>query len=116
MRAAVAFGKRVEVGEQCDDGVVLSTLAGGDHCIDARPRGVFSAGKLVQPLFAGEGTCLLVARFLVSTSGGCLALSVGPPLCCAVEEICHGSAGWVGDVRVCSSRNRRSISIRTVTA
>jgi hypothetical protein len=40
-----------------------------------------------------------VARFLISSSGGCLALSVGPSPCCAVEEICHGSAGWVGDVR-----------------
>jgi hypothetical protein len=99
VRAAVAFGKRVEVGEQCDGGVVLCRFAGGDHFIDARPRGVFGAGKLVQSLFAGEGTCLRVARFLVSSSGGCLALSVGPSPCCAVEEICHGPAGWVGDVR-----------------
>jgi hypothetical protein len=25
--------------------------------------------------------------------------TAGPPLCCAVEEIGHGPAGWVGDVR-----------------
>jgi hypothetical protein len=36
---------------------------------------------------------------LVSALGGFLALTVGSPPCCAVEEIGHGPAGWVGDLR-----------------
>jgi len=93
----------------CDGGVVLSRLACGDHCIDARLRGVFSAGKLVQSLFAGEGTRLFVARFLINSSGGGLALSVVRRRAAPSKRSATVRRGGSGMFVVCSSRNRRSI-------
>jgi hypothetical protein len=56
-----------------------------------------------------------VARFLINSSDGGLALSVGPSPCSAVEEIGHGSAGWVGDVRGVFLAESAKHSIRRVT-
>jgi hypothetical protein len=78
---------------------------------------VNSLRTLERPLPGQATTGLTSEQFeeLVSALGGFPALTVGSPPCCAVEEIGHGPAGWVGIFVVCSSRNRRSISICTVT-
>src|SRR5262249_33689172 len=51
--AVLAFGQRLQIGEQCDSGVILSRFPGGDQSLDARPRGFFFVGQFVESSFAG---------------------------------------------------------------
>ncbi|MEV6908622.1 hypothetical protein [Amycolatopsis sp. NPDC051071] len=97
--ATIAFGEGLEIAEQRHSGVVLTRLSGSDHRIDARPSDILVKGQLVQPPFAGEGTCLLAARFLLGKLGGFTPLRVSPQPCRVVEKVGHGSPWWSGDGR-----------------
>ena len=97
--AVLAFGECLEIGEQCDGGVVLGWFPGGDHRVDARPRGVFLAGQVVESSFAGQGARLLPACLVFGALGGQPTLAVGSSACRVVEQVGHGPAGWDGDGR-----------------
>jgi hypothetical protein len=90
---AVAFGKRLKIGEQRDGRVILGRFPGGDHRLDARPRSVFLAGELIQSSFAGQSTGLLPSRLLFGALGSQPTLTIGSLPCGVVEQIGHGPAG-----------------------
>lgn len=97
--AVLAFGECLEVGEQCDGGVVLGRFQGGDEGVDARPRGVFLAGQVVESSFAGHGARLLAPRLVFGALSGEPTLTVGSPACGVVEQIGNGAGGWGRDGR-----------------
>src|SRR5256885_2686664 len=89
----VAFGQRLQIGEQGDGVVVFAGFLGVDHELDAGPGRFLVAGKVVESAFAGFGTGLCAAGLL----GGALVCLVAFAVCAiaggCVEQVGDGSPG-----------------------
>lgn len=95
--AILTFGQRLKIDEQGDGGVVLGRFPGGDHRLDARPRGVFLVGQFVESSFTGIEERLFPACLVVGALGGGLEFTVGSSPRRVIEQVGHGPAGWDGD-------------------